>query len=120
MLIKDFPVPPPTLCQSLDPQGVPSITDIPSCPLIVVEMIFRTSLELQLKVNETYMYRIARKFRGVKFLRKLIRLSFRDFFFTDSDPIAIISDVNIVSRIKIFVDRDKSAKNTKILTRETF
>ena len=38
VLIKDFAVPPPTLCQSLDPQGVPSITDIPSCPLIVVEM----------------------------------------------------------------------------------
>ena len=47
-------------------------------------------------------YRIARKFRGVKFSRKLIRLSFRDFIFADSDPIPIINDVNIVSRFKIF------------------
>ena len=39
------------------------------------------------------MYRIARKFRGVKFSRKLIRLSFRDFIFTDSNPIANINDV---------------------------
>ena len=42
-------------------------------------------------------YRIARKFRGVKFSRKLLRLSFRDFIFMDSDLIAIINDV---SRIK--------------------
>ena len=33
----------------------------------------------------------------------------------DSDPIAIIDDVNIVSWIKIFVGRDKSVKTTKIL-----
>ena len=41
-------------------------------------------------------YRIARKFCRIKFLRKLIRLSFLDFIFVDSDPIAIINDVNIV------------------------
>ena len=62
-------------------------------------------------------YRIARKFRGVKFSWKLIRLSFRN---SDSDPIAIINDVNIVSRIKIFVDGDKSTKTAKILHCETF
>ena len=45
-------------------------------------------------------YCVARKFRGVKFLRKLIRLSFHDFIFADSGPIAIINDVNIVSQIK--------------------
>ena len=33
------------------------------------------------------------KFRGVEFSRKLIRLSSRDFIFTDSDPIAIINNV---------------------------
>ena len=65
-------------------------------------------------------YRIARKFRGVKFSRKLIRLSFRNFIFADSDPIAIINDVNIVSWIKIFAGGDKSAKTVKILTHETF
>ena len=68
----------------------------------------------------TQKYRIARKFRRVKFSWKLIRLSFRDFIFTDSDPIAIINDVNIVLRIKIFADGDKSTKTMKILTRETF
>ena len=47
-------------------------------------------------------YHIARKFREVKFSWKLIQLSFCDFIFTDSDPIAIINDVNIVSLIKIF------------------
>ena len=65
-------------------------------------------------------YCIARKFRGVKFSQKLICLSFRDFIFADSDP---INDVNIVSRIKIFAGRDKSAKNAKtvkILPREIF
>ena len=62
-------------------------------------------------------YRIARKFRGVKFSQKLIRLTFHDFIFADSDPIPII---NIVSRIKIFAGRDKSAKTMKILPRETF
>ena len=46
-------------------------------------------------------YRIARKFHGIKFSRKLILLSFRDFIFMDSNPIAIINDVNIVSQIKI-------------------
>ena len=45
---------------------------------------------------------------------------FSQFIFTNSDPIAIINDVNIVSRIEIFMGRDKSAKNTKILPRETF
>ena len=60
--------------------------------------------------------RITRKFRGVNFSRKLIRLSFRDYIFTDSDPIAIINDVNIVSRIKIFAGGDKSVKTAKILT----
>ena len=69
-------------------------------------------------MNETYS--IARKFCGIKFSPKLIQLSFCDFIFMDSDPVAIISDVNIVSRIKISVGRDKSAKNMKILTRETF
>ena len=53
-------------------------------------------------------------------MRKLIRLSFRDFIFADSSPIAIINDVNIVLRIKIFVGRVKSTKTTKILPRETF
>ena len=62
---------------------------------------------------------IARKFRGVKFLQKLIRLSFCDYIFTDSDPIAIINDVNIVSRIKIFMGGNKSTKTAKILLRET-
>ena len=65
-------------------------------------------------------YCIARKFCGIKFLRKLIRLSFRDFIFTDSDPIAVINDINVVSRIKIFAGGDKSVKKVKILTRETF
>ena len=51
---------------------------------------------------------------------ELIRLSFHDFIFTDSDPIAIINDVNIVSRIKIFTGREKTMKTTKILPRETF
>ena len=36
----------------------------------------------------------------VKFLRKLIQLSFHNFICTNSDPVAIINDVNIVSRIK--------------------
>ena len=49
-----------------------------------------------------------------------MELSFSDFIFTDSDPIAIINDVNIVLQIKIFVDGDKSVKTTKILTCETF
>ena len=65
------------------------------------------------------MYCIARKFRGVKFLWKLIRLSFHDFIFMDSNPIAIINDVNIVSRIKIFAGGDKSVKTVKILSHET-
>ena len=44
-----------------------------------------------------------------------------DIIFTDSNPtIAIINDVNIVSQIKIFASRDKSAKTSKILPRETF
>ena len=47
-------------------------------------------------------YHTARKFCGVKFLRKLIRLSFRNFIFVDSGPIAIINDVNIVLRIKMW------------------
>ena len=55
-------------------------------------------------------YRIARKFRRIKFSQKLIWLSFRDFIFADSDPIAIINDVNIVSQIKIFVGGNKSVK----------
>ena len=65
-------------------------------------------------------YRIARKFRGIKFSRKLIRLSFHNLIFADSNPIAIISDVNIVSQIKIFASREKSAKTAKILSHETF
>ena len=60
-----------------------------------------------------YDYCIARKFRGVKFSRKLIRRSFHDFIFTDSDPIAIINDVNIVSHVKIFAGGDKSAEIAK-------
>ena len=52
-------------------------------------------------------YRIARDFCGVKFAWKLIRISFRNFIFADSDPIAIINDVNIVLRIKIFMGGDK-------------
>ena len=66
------------------------------------------------------LYRIARKFRRVKFSQKLIRLSFRNFICTDSDPIAIVNDINMVSRIKIFAGRDKSAKTAKILPHETF
>ena len=62
-------------------------------------------------------YHIARKFREVKFSQKLIRLSFRDFIFMDSD---LINDVNIVSWIKMFAGRDKSAKTTKILPHKTF
>ena len=65
-------------------------------------------------------YCIARKFRGIKFSWKLIRLSFRDVIFTDSDPIAVINDINVVLRIKIFAGWDKSVKKVKILTRETF
>ena len=65
-------------------------------------------------------YRIARKFRGVKFSQKLIRLSFRNFICMDSDPIAIVNDVNMVSQINIFAGRDKSTKTAKILLRETF
>ena len=38
----------------------------------------------------------------------------------DFYPIAIVNDVNIVSRIKIFMGGDKSAKTTKILLRKTF
>ena len=53
-------------------------------------------------------YHIARKLRGVKFLRNLIRLSFCDFIFADSNPITIINDVNIVSQIKIFVGGENS------------
>ena len=64
-----------------------------------------------------FIYGIARKFRGVKFSQKLIRLSFRDFIFVDSDPIPII---NVVSWTKIFAGRDKSVKTAKILSRETF
>ena len=45
------------------------------------------------KPVEIKIYRIARKFHGIKFSRKVIQLSFRDFIFTDSDPIAIINDV---------------------------
>ena len=37
--------------------------------------------------------RVARKFHGVKFSRKLIQLSFCDFISMDSDPVAIINDV---------------------------
>ena len=77
-------------------------------------------LGLNWKVLCFVYYHIARKFRGVKFLRKLIRLSFHDFIFTDSDPIAIINDVNIVLWIKIFTGGDKSMKTVKILPRETF
>ena len=65
-------------------------------------------------------YRIAKTFRGVKFSWKLIRLSFCNSIFADSDPIPIINDVNIVSRIKIFAGRDKSVKTAKILSCETF
>ena len=65
-------------------------------------------------------YHIARKFRRVKFSWKLIRLSFCNFIFTDSNPIAIINDVNIVLWTKIFVGGDKSAKTAKILPRKTF
>ena len=61
--------------------------------------------ELQGKVPDEKLtfnkYCIARKFRRVKFSRKLIRQSFRNFIFTDSDPIATINDINIVSRIPI-------------------
>ena len=56
---------------------------------------------------------IARKFCGVKFSRKLIRLSFLDFIFTNSDPITIINDVNIILQIEIFAGGDKSAKSAK-------
>ena len=56
-------------------------------------------------------YTTARKFRGIKFSQKLTRL---DYIFADSGPIAIINDVNILSQIKIFAGRDKSAKTTKI------
>ena len=52
-----------------------------------------------MRTPSIYAYRIARKFRGVKFSRKLFH---RNFIFTNSDPIAVINDVNIVSRIKIF------------------
>ena len=61
-----------------------------------------------------------RKFCGVKFSRKLSQLSFRDFIFTDSDPIPLINDVNIVSQIKIFAGRDKSTKTAKILLPRNF
>ena len=64
-------------------------------------------------------YRIARKFHGVKFSWKLIWQSFCNFIFKDSDPIAIINDINTVSQIKIFVGRDKFTKTVKILTRKT-
>ena len=49
-------------------------------------------LTLLSAIDQKYMYRIARKFCGVEFSRKLIQLSFRDFIFTGSDPIAIIND----------------------------
>ena len=51
-----------------------------------------TTILLLLLGHCRLVHRIARKFRGVKFLWKLIQLSFRDFIFTDSDPIAIIND----------------------------
>ena len=50
-------------------------------------------------------YRIARKFHRVKFLRKLIRLSFCNFIFADFDPIAIINDVNFHGRGQICENR---------------
>ena len=65
-------------------------------------------------------YRIARNFHKVKFPWKLIRLSFHDFIFVDSNLIAIINDVDIVSWIKICVGKDKSVQTAKILSRETF
>ena len=68
----------------------------------------------QVKLHD---YRTARKFSEVKFSRKLIPLSFCDFIFMDSGPIAIINDINIVSQIKIFAGRNKSAKTAKILLR---
>ena len=36
----------------------------------------------------------------VKFLQKLIRLSFHNSICTNSDPVAIVNDINIVSWIK--------------------
>ena len=73
-----------------------------------------------MRVHVYCVYHIARKFCVVKFSRKLIWLSFRNFIFVDSSRIAIISDVNIVLRIKIFAGTDKSGKTEKILSRETF
>ena len=69
---------------------------------------------------EAFDYRIARKFRGIKIFAELIRPSFRDFIFMDSDPITTINNVNIVSWIKFFAGKDKSTKTAKILSRETF
>ena len=88
--------------------------DRESRALLIPKLIHPHSM---LTVNAGVVYRIARKFRGVKFSWKLIRLSFCVFIFTDSNPIAIINDVNIVSWIKIFAGEDKSAK---ILHHKTF
>ena len=76
----------------------------------------RTGPERGRGKSQTYTYRIARKFRRVKYSQKLIRLSFRDFIFADSNPI-LINDVTIVSQIKIFAGRDKSVKTANFTTR---
>ena len=72
------------------------------------------------KVRMVPTYCITRNFRGTKLSQKLIPLSSRNFTVMDSDPIAIINHVNIVSQIKNFAGGDKSAKTVKILSRETF
>ena len=59
-------------------------------------------------------YRIARKFRGVKFSQKLTRLSFCDFIFADFGPIAIINDVNILSRAGINPRKPRKFYPTKL------
>ena len=65
-------------------------------------------------------YRIARKFHGIKFSWKLIRLSFRNFIFMDSDPIAIINDINTVLRIKIFHGRGQIRENHENFNLQNF
>ena len=65
-------------------------------------------------------YCTARKVSRDKIFVETHSTSFYDFIFTNSDPIAIINDVNIVSWIKIFAGRDKSTKTTKILPHKTF
>ena len=53
-----------------------------SCPSLA-HVQSGVGVQLAIAWEQKRRYRIARKFRGVKFSRKLIRRSFRDFIFAD-------------------------------------